>query len=140
DPNMTEGATNGDDDAHIITDGVANAAPVSVYQNERYGGDFSYRLPVPAGKTYTVRLHFAEIFDSEVGERVENVAINGKPALTNFDILAAAGGTVGKAVVKEFTGLQPDAKGDIVIRVSAAPNSPDGNAKISGIEILEAGG
>jgi hypothetical protein len=56
--------------------------------------------------------------------------------LTNFDIFAAAGGR-NKAVVREFPDIAPDARGNIVIRIMAAPDSPDQNAKISGIEILK---
>ena len=85
-----------------------------------------------------MRLHFAELFDDQVGERIENVTINGKPALTKFDILAAAG-AINKAVVKDFPDVMPDAQGNIVVRISAAPGSPDQNAKICGIEILPTG-
>jgi hypothetical protein len=56
--------------------------------------------------------------------------------LKDFDIFAAAGG-MNKAVVKDFFHILPDASGNIVVRVQAAPGSPDQNAKISGIEILE---
>ncbi len=100
--------------------------------------DFAYTFPVPAGEHYLVRLHFAEIFDSGTGTRVENIDINGQPVLKNFDIFAAAGGK-NKAVVKEFPDIAPDSNGNIVIRISAAPDSPDQNAKISGIEILTTG-
>jgi len=41
-----------------------------------------------------------------------------------------------KALVKDFPGVEPDARGNITVRTSAAPDSPDQNAKISGIEIL----
>jgi len=40
-------------------------------------------------------------------------------------------------VVKEFPDVATDARGNIVIRITAAPDSPDQNAKISGIEILK---
>ena len=42
-----------------------------------------------------------------------------------------------RALVKEVPGIAPDGHGNIAIRISAAPGSPDQNAKISGIEILE---
>jgi hypothetical protein len=59
--------------------------------------------------------------------------------LSDFDIFAAAGG-LNKALVKEFPGIKPDDRGNIVIRITTTPKSPDKNAKISGIEILKAGG
>lgn len=139
DPNMFYGTEN-QANVPVNTD-VPNAAPEGVYQSERYGNDFAYTFPVAKGKQYLVRLHFAEIFDHGAGVRLENIFINGRMVLTNFDIYSEAGGE-DKAVVKDFPGITPDAKGNIVIRIAAAPHSPDQNAKISGIEILpnEAGG
>jgi predicted alpha-1,2-mannosidase len=131
DPNMEEGQLNSANAQIDVS--TPNAAPAPVYQSERYGSDFTFRYPVPAGK-YSVRLHFAEIFDNAAGQRVENVDINGQRVLTNFDTFAAAGG-MNKAVVREFRDIAPDAQGNITIRVSAAPGSPDQNAKISAIEI-----
>src|SRR5262249_39809403 len=51
---------------------VVNPAPDAVYQSERYG-NFSYAIPnLTAGASYTVRLHFAEIYWSQAGQRVFN--------------------------------------------------------------------
>jgi len=133
DPNMLDGST-ARSDASVDTS-AANSAPAEVYDYERYSSDMTYRFPVPAGKTYTVRLHFAELFDSDKGERVENISLDGREVLKNFDILAEAG-KVNKAVVHEYRNVLPDAHGVISIRVQATPNSPDQNAKISGIEII----
>ncbi|RYX83573.1 hypothetical protein EON83_14330 [bacterium] len=132
DPNMTEGGVAGQENLNIDVS-APGAAPARVYKFERYGKDLSYSYAVPAGK-YKVTLHFAEIFDDGAGMRIENISINGKEVLHNFDTFAAAGG-VNKAVVKTFADITPDAKGNIVIRVSAAPGSPDQNAKLSGLEI-----
>ena len=131
---ITAGSANGSDVS--IDTSAPNAAPAVVYQNERYATRLNYAIPVPKDRTYTVRLHFAEIFDSGVGERIEDVAINGQPVLSGFDILAQAG-AMNKAVVKEFTGIRPDDKGHITIHISAAKGSPDQNAKINGIEVVE---
>jgi predicted alpha-1,2-mannosidase len=134
DPNMVAAGLNHADPA--IDTSVPHAAPFGVYQSECYGKDFAFTFPVPAGEHYLVRLHFAEIFDSGAGARMENIAINGQLVLTNFDIFAAAGGK-NKAVVKEFSDIASDAQGNIVIHIMAPPDSPDQNAKISGIEILD---
>ena len=133
DPNMLYGNVNRAQPQ--IDTSAANAAPAAVYQSERYGRDFTYTFPVPNTGRYLVRLHFAEIFDDGPGRRVENIHINEQPVLTNFDIFVAAGG-MNKALIKEFPGIAPDSYGNITIRTSAAPASPDQNAKISGIEIL----
>ncbi len=133
DPNMQDGSINGA--AGTIDTSAANSAPAGVYNSERYGSDFTYSFAVPQGKLYTVRLHFAEVFGDTAGQRLEDISINDKPVLSNFDPVGAAGGP-NKAVVKEFTGIKPDAKGMIRINIAAAQAASDKNAKISGLEIL----
>lgn len=118
----------------IDTTGVTNPAPQSVYQSERYG-NFTYTIPnLTPGATYTVRLHFAEIYWGAAGRRLFNVKINGSQVLTNFDIFATAGGKY-KAIVEQFTATA-DANGNITIQYI---NVRD-NAKSSGIEILSSSG
>jgi hypothetical protein len=117
----------------INTDGVINPAPQAVYQTERYG-NFNYTIPgLAAGASYTVRLHFAEVYWTQTGSRVFNVSINGNPVLSNFDIVAAAGGA-NKAIVEEFTATA-DGNGQIAVQFTTVVD----NAKISGIEVLPAG-
>lgn len=115
----------------ISTAGVTSPAPVAVYQSERWGAS-SYAMPgLTPGSAYTVRLHFAEFYFGATGQRLFNVLINGTQVLTNFDIVAAAGGA-NKAVVREFSATA-DAAGKITIQFAAgAANNP----KISGIEIV----
>ena len=108
---------------------VASDVPPSVYQSERYG-NFEYRLSgLTAGATYTIRLHFAEIYWTEVGRRVFNVDINGSSALSNFDIFAAAGAN--RALVRDFSAVA-DASGQVVVRYTTLVD----NAKASAIEVL----
>ncbi|MGB8522602.1 MAG: malectin domain-containing carbohydrate-binding protein [Candidatus Acidiferrales bacterium] len=71
------------------TKAILNTADPTLYQTERYG-DFSYQFIVANG-SYNVVLKFAEIYWTKTGQRIFNVAINGTPVLTNFDIVAAAG-------------------------------------------------
>ena len=131
DADFTGGATFSTADA-INTSGVTNPAPQAVYQTERYG-NFTYTVPgLTPGASYTVRLHFAEIYWNAAGQRLFNVAINGAAVLTNFDIFAAAGGK-DKAVVEQFTATA-DAQGRITIAYTTVKN----NAKSSGIEIVPA--
>ena len=114
----------------ITVSGVTNAAPAAVYQSERYGA-LSYTLPsLTAGGAYTVRLHFAELYQTATGKRVFNVGINGTTVLSNFDIYATAG-TNYKAVVREFAATA-NTSGQIVINLTSVTD----NATIEGIEIL----
>jgi hypothetical protein len=122
-------------DHHIDTSGVTNPAPEQVYQSERWG-IFTYTVSnLQAGSYYTVRLHFAEIYFSQPGQRVFNVAIQGKPVLTDFDIIAQAGKAY-SAIIEAFT-VAADSNGDITISFTAGPaNWP----KLSGLEIYTAPG
>jgi subtilisin family serine protease len=78
---------------------VTGTTASPLYQTCRWGG-FTYQFQVPNG-SYTVILKFAEIYFTGAGSRVFNVSINGTPVLTNFDIVAQAGGAL-KALDKSF--------------------------------------
>ena len=115
----------------ITTSGVPNAAPAEVYQSERFG-DFAYTLGgLAPGATYTVRLHFAEIYWTAAGNRVFNTAINGTEVLTEFDIFSAAGAT-NTAVVRDFSAVADD-QGQIVVSFSSVVD----NAELGGLEVLQ---
>jgi hypothetical protein len=115
----------------INLSGATNPAPQAVYQSERYG-NVTYTLPsLTASAQYTVRLHFAELYQTAAGRRIFNVAINGTTVLSNFDIYAAAGGNY-RAVVREFTATA-STSGQIVVKLTTVSD----NASISGIEILK---
>ena len=75
-----------------------------VFLNERYGLG-GYRFDLPNGK-YKVTLLFAETYEgtSGPGQRVFDVTIQGKPALTDFDVFKEAGAAF-KPVKKEFKGV-----------------------------------
>ena len=126
-PDVTTGGT-------VDTSAVTNPAPEPVYDTERWG-PFTYTVPgLTPGASYTVRLHFAEIYWTAVGQRSFNVLINGTQVLTNFDIIAAAGAAK-KAIVKQFTATA-NASGQIVVQYTAGVNSNDNNPKSSAIEII----
>ena len=118
----------------ITTSGVTNPAPQAVYQTCR-AGTFSYTLSgLTAGASYTVQLDFADAWDSAAGQRQFNVSINGSQVLTNFDIIAVAGGA-NKAVAKTFTATA-NGSGQITVAFSnGAASSP----LVNGIEVLSNG-
>ena len=114
----------------IDTSGAPTAAPQAVYQSERYGS-FTYTLPgLTPGAGYTLRLHFAEITWTDAGHRLFNVAVNGQPMLSNFDVLATAGGP--KKAIEETCQTTADSSG----KVSVAFTTVKDNAKLSGLELL----
>jgi hypothetical protein len=114
----------------VVDVNVPKAAPLEVYQSERWG-KCTYTLPVKKGSSYTVRLHFAEA-RLDPGLRKFNVTINGQRVLTDFDI--AGEGGKNKAVVKDFASISPDADGNVIIALSRG--SAD-EPKICGIQLLK---
>ncbi|MEJ0091848.1 MAG: family 16 glycosylhydrolase [Limisphaerales bacterium] len=115
----------------IDTTGVTNPAPQAVYQTERYG-TFTYTFGgLTPGISYKVRLHLVEYYWNNANARAFNVAINGTPVLTNYDIFAAAGGK-NKAIVREFTST-PNGSGQIIVAFTVGTAD---QPKCSGIEIL----
>lgn len=131
DEDFTGGTPSGTN-ATININGVTNPAPQSVYQNMRFG-NFSYTLPgLTPGASYVVRLHFAEFYWNQAGQRVFNVSINGTQVLTNFDIVAAAGAQ-DIAVAEQFTATA-NAQGQIVLQFATVKD----NAAVNGIEVQAA--
>ena len=109
---------------------VPNAAPLEVYQSERWG-KCTYTIPVKKGSSYTVRLHFAETKYGP-GQRRFNVDVNGRRVLADFDIAGEGGRN--KAVVKDFASIKPAPDGSIVIALSRG--SAD-EPKICGVQLLK---
>jgi len=113
----------------VSTTGVADAAPASVYQSERYG-DHTYTFgSVGAGAPLTVRLHFAETKYTTAGARRFNVFINDVQVLTNFDVFAVAGAN--HALVRDFAATST-ADGKVVVRFVSVTD----NARVSALEIF----
>jgi outer membrane protein assembly factor BamB len=81
---------------------------------------------------YTVRLHFAEPDELPVGARTFSIALQNKPALQNFDIAAAAGGSA-RIVVKEFPHII--IKDTLAIRLTPEPGARFAPV-ICGIELI----
>ena len=133
---FVHGGSRGHREATVDTS-AHHAAPAAVYQTER-GGEFSYILllpTLPGGRTYTLRLHFAESSYGGAGKHRQNVSLNGAIVLRDFDVFAEAGGR-NKAIVKEFVGLQPGPHGSLVIHFAPAPSSSDQEAGVSAIEVF----
>lgn len=118
--------------AQIDTSDVSEPAPEAVYRSEHnHTHNYSFPGLVP-GNNYFLRLHFAEIYHDEVGERTFDVSINGEEVLNGFDVFAEAGAK-NKAIVREFSATANES-GQVVLLFE---NIVD-NAKVSGIEIFEA--
>ena len=123
-------------DAHYLSGrGVKSSNSISgttdpdIYQSNRYGKNLAYAIPVPANGTYTVTLHFAEIWKGgfTIGKRVFDVSIENSLVLDDLDIYATAGSNA--ALSYSFTVAVNDAVVDIVTAASS------NNSQINAIEI-----
>lgn len=115
----------------IDTSGVSPAAPVSIYQNERWiTGTLTYTFSnVTPNAAYALRLHFAEVYYTSSGTRVLNIATNGVNRRTGFDVFTAAGG-MNKAVAIQVPATA-DSTGSITLSITATAGEP----KLCGIEL-----
>lgn len=71
------------------TDPISGANPYTLYQTERYG-TYRYEIPV-TNNTYSVRLHFVEMYQSAPGSRLFNVTVEGEPVVQSLDLFATVG-------------------------------------------------
>ena len=108
-----------------------------IYRHSRQG-DFTYDIPLKPG-IYELHLHFAEMeygpqdhLGGGEGSRLMSIAINGKPALSAFDVVSDAGGA-DTADVKVFTDIEPASDGKLHIAVSSIYG---GRGMLSALEIL----
>ena len=112
------------------------AAPEKVYESACQGNQTFTIGGLVSGNSYTVVLHFAELYFTTAGSREFDVAINGTPiaALQNFDIFAAAGNARFTAVVESIPNITA-VNGQIVIAFTrGAKDQP----MFNGIEIVSA--
>lgn len=119
----------------VDTSTVINTTPAAIYQTARYG-NMSYTLPnLTPHATYTLRLHFNELYfgvgnnGGGVNSRVFSATANGRAVLLNYDVFAAAGGA-NKAVTEQMPVIA-DANGNVTIQFSPVTNHPI----ISGIQL-----
>jgi beta-galactosidase len=91
-------------------------------------GEFAYHVPVPGGRRYRITARFVEPTTTTAAERVFDVDVNGKRALTAFDVFAVAGGKL-KCVERTFDGTAKDGYLVITFRPSR------GRALVSSLSI-----
>lgn len=113
---------------------IRNTNRAYLYQSERFslGTPFQYTFPSVSNGAYNVRLLFAETYFTQPNLRKFNVNINGAAALTNFDIVAAAGGS--NTAIDTLHAINVT-NGQIVIQLVPVLSNP----KISAIEITPLG-
>jgi hypothetical protein len=119
----------------------------TLYRSERYGGSFSYDVPVSNG-TYVVTLQFAEIYQgvskydepdssgptdgTDENDRVFDVSAEGEQVVSEYDIFAE----VGSLTATDVTYTVDVADGTLDVEFAAVTN----NAKVSAIRVSVADG
>jgi len=113
-----------------------------------YGADFKRcirfrplagrRVRAPDERRFRVRLHFAEIDGAAIGQRVFDVAIQGRTVLEDFDVAQQAGGQ-NVALVKELTGVTAGAQMTIELTPKAINDNALALPAICALEIVEEG-
>jgi hypothetical protein len=83
-----------------------------LYRSAREGR-FAYTARLAPGRSYTVRLHFAESRMKKAGKRKFDIVINGQPARRAFDIMRHAPKNTAKVV--DLYRVWPDKEGLIKI-------------------------
>lgn len=78
---------------------------------------------------YLVRLQFAELSDIAVGQRLQNIRLQGVDVLQNFDIAKETGGVM-RGTTHEFSDIE--VRSDLALELSASI----GKTIISGIELI----
>lgn len=68
---------------------IAGTTEQTLYQTERYGTT-TYQVPV-TNATYSVRLHFVEMFHTTEGARSISVTVENEPVLLDVDLVAEYG-------------------------------------------------
>jgi hypothetical protein len=115
---------------------IGGTSEPGLYAGERYG-NFDYALPVDKG-SYKLTLYFSEKYwgsdaskTSGVGRRVFDVLCNGIALTRDLDIAETAGS--GRALVKTYHGLRPNAQGKLIVSFV-----PDVNyASVDAVEVEE---
>ncbi|UOQ69697.1 malectin (plasmid) [Hymenobacter volaticus] len=115
---------------------IAGTQDDALYQTERYGNAFSYAFPVSRGQQYQVVLHFAEVYATQAGQRVFDVAAEGNKVLDNYDIYSKVGAYT--ATTERFTVTVADDELNLDFSSLASEGGVD-NAKVSAIEIYALG-
>ena len=116
---------------HEVTKTISGTTNQQLFRTERYG-DFSYSVPVTNG-TYSVTLHFAELYQSAASARSFDVSVQGKSLFKNMDLFAEVGAATAHSVSMENIQVS-DGKLNITLK------SNKDNATICGFEIWSSTG
>lgn len=111
---------------NVTADAITGVVDYAVYQSERYGS-YAYEIPVTMA-TYSVKLHFVEMFHNAAEARLFNVNVEGQPSISELDVFAEVGSNAAYDVVINNIAVSD---GKLSIELTTVTD----NATISGIAI-----
>jgi hypothetical protein len=132
-PQVTDGNNNvwvagGEQNYTITTAGISGTTTPSLYQSEAWStGTLQYQYTVPNG-SFTVKLHFAEFYVTQAGQRTFNIVVNGTTFYSSYDIFA----TVGPMAADDVSIPVVVSNGQITIQLVPVT----GRAKLNALEIF----
>ncbi len=117
--------------SYSTTADISGTNEDGLFQSERYG-TFSYSIPVTAA-SYSLKLHFAEIYFTSAGQRLFNVKVEGNTVLTDIDLYTLAGAN---GVYTAKVNNVPVSDGSLDISIEGVT----GDGKISGFSVFSSDG
>ncbi len=117
--------------SNATPDPIAGVDEDALYQSERYG-TLTYDVPV-TNATYSVVLHFVEMYQTAAGTRTFNATVEGQSAASNLDIFSEVGHDT--ALTRIVSNVQVS-DGTLTIELDSVVE----NATLSGFAIYSADG
>lgn len=117
--------------ANTTTDPISGTTNAALYQSERYG-TYAYNIPVSRA-TYSVVLHFVEMYQTSAGSRSFSVSVEGQAVASGLDIFSKVGHDT--AYILNANNI-PVSDGALTIQLTSQVD----NATLSGVAIYSADG
>ncbi|HEY7774285.1 MAG TPA: malectin domain-containing carbohydrate-binding protein [Marinagarivorans sp.] len=114
------------------TDPIEGTDADAMYQSELYGETITYEIPV-TNETYSVELHFVEMYNTAAGDRIFSADIEGSTVFTNLDLFAEAGHDFAYTVRADNIAVNDE-------KLTITLTRSEDNATISGISIYSVDG
>ncbi len=114
---------------HSTTNAIGNTTDDVIYQSERFG-NVTYHIPVPQNGSYSVDIHLAEIYWTQVNRRLFNISVEGGQfTRQNIDLVQELGSAYTATIIKAEPINVTDGFLDITF------TTVKDNAKVSGIAV-----
>lgn len=123
--------------AKEVSTAAPDAAPAAIYATQRWGKELAYTFPLPAG-TYTLRLHFAELYSGAafIGGRVFSITATGGGATVTLDKVDVFESAYWATASSRTLSVAVVGSGGLHLMLKSSVE----NAMLQGIEVMAAAG